>query len=104
MEIDADLVGWGLILRHHRLRLNSDGDVRGETDASMTQKELGNQLDPPVAQSTVAKWESGAAEPRRRYREQIRDVLGAPELYVGSPDAGLVAAFRRAAERSKVAA
>lgn len=43
----------------------------------MTQLELGELLDPPVAQSTVARWERGQMEPRRHYKAQLARILHA---------------------------
>lgn len=37
----------------------------------MTQEQLGALLDPPVDQSTVARWENGDMEPRRQYKAQL---------------------------------
>lgn len=43
----------------------------------LTQAELGEAMEPPVRQSTVARWESGAMEPRRQYKAQLAAVLKA---------------------------
>lgn len=41
----------------------------------MTQAQLGELLDPPVHQTTVARWEAGDMEPRRQYKRQLAHVL-----------------------------
>lgn len=37
---------------------------------------LGALLDPPVAQSTINRWENGRMEPRRHYKAQLASVFG----------------------------
>jgi hypothetical protein len=90
-----DLADWGLILFRFRRRLNGDGDPIQPGDDHMTQEELGQLLDPPVTQGTVAKWEAGLAEPRRRYREQLGQIISYEGLYTGKPDQALVTQFRK---------
>lgn len=41
----------------------------------MTQAQLGDLLNPPVHQTTVARWEAGQIEPRRHYKRQLAHVL-----------------------------
>lgn len=41
----------------------------------MTQAELGALFDPPVHQSTVARWEAGQMEPRRQHKAQLARIL-----------------------------
>ena len=41
----------------------------------MTQEQLGALMDPPVDQSTVARWENGDIEPRRHYKAQLSSLF-----------------------------
>lgn len=72
---DPLLVEWGRQIRHRREALNAAGDLRRETESSMTQEQLGALMEPPVDQSTVARWENGDMEPRRQYKAQLADLL-----------------------------
>ncbi len=46
------------------------------TKAGWNQSEFGLMFDPPVSQSTVARWETGAAEPRIKHRLEIARLFG----------------------------
>jgi DNA-binding XRE family transcriptional regulator len=73
---DDALRVWGENIRNQRLVLRPDGAPRRSgADAVMTQADLGSLLDPPVRQSTVHRWETGAMEPRRRYKVQLARAL-----------------------------
>lgn len=61
--MDETLRQWGENIRLHR-------EVIG-----LTQAQLAEQLDPPVSQATVARWEAGLMEPRRRYKAQLAPLL-----------------------------
>lgn len=67
---------WGSNIKGRRNLLAPDGSLRATADAPrMSQADLGHLLDPPVAQSTIARWERGLMEPRRHYKAQIANVL-----------------------------
>jgi DNA-binding XRE family transcriptional regulator len=72
---DETLRQWGENIAIRRQALNADGRLRKATEPAMTQRQLGDRLDPPVHQSTVARWEAGITEPRRRYKAQLCSVL-----------------------------
>ena len=61
--MDETLRQWGENIRLYRETLG------------LTQFELGEKLEPPVGQSTVARWERGSFEPRRHYKAQLATVL-----------------------------
>lgn len=76
---DETLRQWGENIRIFREQHDAHGDpipprLRGKTP-SLTQAQLGQFLDPAVDQSTVARWERGMFEPRRRYKAQLAAVL-----------------------------
>lgn len=73
--MDESLRAWGQNIKLLREALNGDGEPRRGDDSAMTQAELGDLLDPPVSQSTVARWEAGQMEPRRRYKSQLARAL-----------------------------
>lgn len=73
---DAVLSVWGENIAIQRQALNEAGKRREPHEPPLTQKGLGELLDPPVHQTTVARWESGDMEPRLRYKQQLADVLG----------------------------
>ncbi len=74
-ELDPVLVKWGSDMRDRRRRL-----------LGISQAEFATRLDPPVDQSTVARWEAGVMEPRRHYKPQIAELLhAAPEVLFASP-------------------
>lgn len=77
--IDPLLEVWGTAIRVLRRSVNTDGDPLADDEEPMTQEQLGAELDPPVRQSTVARWESGLREPRRRYRKQLADFFELPQ-------------------------
>lgn len=45
----------------------------------LTQTDLAERMAPPVAQSTVVRWERGVMEPRRHYKAQLAHHLRASE-------------------------
>ncbi len=51
---------------------------RAYGDGGIDQAELGQLFDPPVSQSTIARWETGKAEPRIRHRMEIARIFGVP--------------------------
>jgi len=80
--IDPLLEVWGRGIRTLRLSVNAHGEPLADDEEPLTQEQLGNELDPPVRQSTVARWEAGLREPRRRYRKQIAEYFGLPQEWV----------------------
>lgn len=60
---DPQLKEWGEQIASRRLMLK------------MSQEELAALMEPPVAQSTVARWECGLTEPRRGHRQRLAEVL-----------------------------
>lgn len=75
---DAVLREWGANIRIQREAHAADGTfLTSDERPCMTQLELGELLDPPVAQSTVARWERGQMEPRRHYKAQLARILHA---------------------------
>lgn len=72
---DPLLAEWGRQIRCRREALNADGRLRHQNDPAMTQERLGALMDPPVDQSTVARWENGDIEPRRHYKAQLSDLF-----------------------------
>lgn len=62
--------------------LDSDAQESGRLIQSLrearelSQEALGDLLEPRVSQSTIARWEAGAAEPKRDYRRQLAERLG----------------------------
>lgn len=72
---DPLLVEWGRQIRSRREALTADGQLRGEAAPAMTQEQLGALMDPPVDQSTVARWENGDIEPRRHYKAQLSSLF-----------------------------
>lgn len=66
---------WGENIKLRREALNADGMPLQSGESCMTQAQLGELLDPPVHQTTVARWEAGAMEPRRRFKPQLARVL-----------------------------
>jgi len=76
MASDELLRAWGENIRSQRALFTPDGTPRASgADPVMTQAQLGELLDPPVGQSTVARWEAGLMEPRRIYKAQLARVL-----------------------------
>lgn len=75
MAQDETLRLWGQSIKGLREILNPEGMPRTGDDPAMSQKALGEKLDPPVGQSTVARWESGLMEPRRHYKAQLARAL-----------------------------
>jgi DNA-binding XRE family transcriptional regulator len=72
-----ELRTWGDNIRAHRKLRGPDGQPRRSgADATMSQAHLGELVDPPVAQSTVQRWEKGLIEPRRHYKVQLARILG----------------------------
>ncbi len=61
--MDETLRQWGenIRLRREALQLN--------------QKQLAGQFTPPLAQSTVARWEKGLMEPRRDHKRRLAEIL-----------------------------
>jgi len=57
--------------------LNADGLPKRPDESCMTQAELGERLEPRVSQSTIARWEAGRMEPRRKYKPQLAAALSA---------------------------
>lgn len=75
---DSVLIIWGSNVRAQRLKLRPDGMRRQDvSDPAMSQSDLANLLEPPVRQSTVARWEAGKTEPRRDHKAQLARILGA---------------------------
>lgn len=72
---DPLLAEWGRQIRSRREALNADGQLRRESDPAMTQEQLGALMDPPVDQSTVARWENGDIEPRRHFKAQLAELF-----------------------------
>lgn len=76
--MDETLRLWGRNIASLRATRKPDGSPRpSKDDPGMGQADLGALLDPPVTQATVSRWESGRMEPRRHYKAQIADRLGA---------------------------
>ena len=74
--VDETLRAWGANLKTVREGLTPTGDIRRSKDQPcMTQEQLGKQLNPPVHQTTIARWEAGTMEPRRHYKRQLAHVL-----------------------------
>lgn len=74
--MDETLRLWGRNIASRRQLLRPDGTVRtSPQDGTMSQADLGAKLNPPVNQSTVARWEAGQMEPRRRYKAQLASTL-----------------------------
>lgn len=72
MATDPNLERWGRRLAERRSRTRPDGTPKtSDADATMTQADCAALMDPPVRQSTVARWEAGTFEPRRHYRQQL---------------------------------
>jgi DNA-binding XRE family transcriptional regulator len=75
--VDETLRLWGDNIRAVREGLTPERLIRRSKDQPcLTQAQLGELLDPPVTQSTVARWEAGRYEPRRHYKRQLAHVLG----------------------------
>lgn len=87
-RIDPLLIAWGRGIRYLRLHCNEHGEKLGDEDEPMTQGQMGQRLDPPVEQPTVARWEAGHREPRRRYKKQISDLFGVTveTIFADDPD------------------
>jgi len=62
IDDDAEASGWLI----QELR-----EARG-----LSQEALANLVLPRVSQSTIARWEAGAVEPKREHRRQIAQILG----------------------------
>lgn len=76
--VDPVLREWGANIRIQREAHAPDGSLlASDEQPCMTQADLGQLLDPPVAQSTVARWERGQMEPRRHYKAQLARILHA---------------------------
>lgn len=60
---DEELRLWGENLRDQREALN------------LNQTELARQFDPPLSQSTIARWERGLVEPRREHKRRLAEIL-----------------------------
>lgn len=73
--MDETLRQWGENIRYSREALNTKGELRSNGEQPLTQEQLGQMLDPPVGQSTVARWERGYMEPRRQYKAQLAQAL-----------------------------
>lgn len=66
------LEAWGANIRRFRQHFTPSGDLRRDPNLPcMTQKDLAEAMDPPVSQSTVARWEDGVMEPRRHFKIQL---------------------------------
>ena len=75
--MDETLRTWGRNIQLRREALNADGaprDVKA-SEPSMTQAQLGEMLEPPVHQTTIARWEAGRMEPRRHHKAELSRVL-----------------------------
>lgn len=48
----------------------------------LTQEALAELMEPPVHQSTVARWECGTAEPRRHHKQRLAEVLNTDARYL----------------------
>lgn len=72
---DEELRQWGENIQIRRIALNADGALRIGDQESMTQAQLGALMNPPVHQSTIARWEAGLIEPRRHFKAQLATVL-----------------------------
>ncbi len=59
-------ITWGGTIK--QLRLKQD----------LRQTEFAQLFDPPVSQSTVARWERGAAEPSIRHKLEMGRIFGMP--------------------------
>lgn len=76
MTGDETLREWGANIRSLRLTLNPDGTPRRtEEEPVLTPARLGALLNPPVAQSTVSRWERGLIEPSRHNKVQLATIL-----------------------------
>lgn len=55
----------------------------------LTQAEFAEAVSPPVAQATVARWESGDSTPRDHHKRSIAALAGRParELFPLDPEA-----------------
>jgi hypothetical protein len=81
---DPVALAWGRnIARQRQIHTplnDEDGHLIGAVprlsgaDPVLSQAQLGQLFDPPVAQSTIARWEKGA-EPRRRHKVQLARIL-----------------------------
>jgi len=61
--MDETLRGWGENIKIRREFLK------------LTQKDLADLFEPPLTQSTVARWERGLMEPRRDHKRRLAEVL-----------------------------
>lgn len=76
LVVDETLRLWGENIKTVREGLTPELTVRrSKSDPCLTQEQLGQLLDPPVDQSTVARWEAGRHEPRRHYKRQLAHIL-----------------------------
>lgn len=75
--MDETLRTWGKNIQLRREVLNADGVPRNvkANEPSMTQAQLGEMLEPPVHQSTIARWEAGQMEPKRRHKAELARIL-----------------------------
>ncbi len=64
------------------LRLWGANISRLRTQADYTQESFGSLFDPPVHQSTVARWENGSIEPSLSRKLQIASHLRQPAAVV----------------------
>jgi DNA-binding transcriptional regulator YiaG len=76
MARDEALILWGRNIAAQRKLHTPAGNLRQSgADPTMSQADLAAALIPPVAQSTVARWEAGRIEPRRHYKVQLATIL-----------------------------
>lgn len=76
--MDETLRLWGRNILSAREAHRPDGMPKansGDGEPCLTQAGLGQLLDPPVTQVTVARWEAGLREPRRHHKAQLAAVL-----------------------------
>lgn len=75
--MDETLRTWGKNIQLRREALTADSiplQMR-PGEPAMTQAQLGERFEPPVHQSTVARWEAGQMEPKRHHKAQLAQIL-----------------------------
>lgn len=78
VPVEEILRQWGRNLVAARKAHRPDGMPKARIDDGepyLSQAALGQLLNPPVAQGTVAKWELGLREPRASYKRELARVL-----------------------------